>query len=110
VKLADGVNMSLVYTWEKLYLAVGALCGEGSQRARLANATALYLVHLRPDDLPAELRREFIQLMSDLKVVRVHGEQPNVHAAISSLDASVREQAIRRIVHIFSTVSRHIGG
>jgi len=101
--------MSLVYTWEKLYLAVGALCGQGSQRTRLANATTLYLVHLRPDDLPAHLRREFIQLMSDLKAFRVHGEEANIHTAISNLDASVREQVIRKIVHIFSSVCRHIG-
>jgi hypothetical protein len=99
--------MSLVYAWEKLYLAVGTLCGRGSQGARLANATTLYLVHLRPDDLPSDLRREFIQLMSDLRVVRGRGEEANIQATINSLDASVREQAIRKILHIFSAVCRH---
>jgi hypothetical protein len=99
--------MSLVYAWEKLHLAVGTLCGQGSQTARLADAVKLYLIHVRPDDLPADLRREFIQLMSDLKTVGVHGEEANIQATIGSLDASVREQAIRKILHIFSSVCRH---
>ena len=100
--------MSLIFAWEKLYLAVAALCGPGSQSERLANATTLYLVHLRPDDLPSDLRREFIQLMNDLKTARARGKEANIQATIRSLDASVREQAIRRIVLIFSSACRHL--
>jgi hypothetical protein len=100
--------MSLVYAWEKLFLAVGALCGRGSQRTRLANATTLYLVHLRPDDLPSDLRREFIQLMSDLKTGRGHGDEAAIQATIGGLDASVREQAIRKILLMFSAACRHV--
>ena len=99
--------MSLVYAWEKLYLAVDTLCGQGSQGARLASATTLYLNHLRPDDLPVDTRREFMQLMTDLKVVRAHGEATGDREVISGLDASVREQAIQKILHIFSSVCRH---
>ena len=101
--------MSLIFAWEKLFLAVGTLCGPGSQSARLANATTLYLVHLRPDDLPSDLRREFIQLISDLKTAQSHGQEANIRATIGSLDDSVREQAIRRILHIFSSACRHLG-
>ena len=100
--------MSLVFAWEKLYLAVGTLCGPGSQRERLANAATLYLVHLRPDDLPSDLRREFIQLMSDLGAARARGEVANLQATIKGLDASVLEQAIRRVVHIFSSASGNL--
>ena len=100
--------MSLVYAWEKLYLAVGTLCGRGSQGARLANATTLYLVHVRPDDLPSDLRREFIHLMSDLRVARGCGEEANIQATIDGLGASGREQAIRRILHIFSSACRYL--
>jgi len=99
--------MSLVYAWEKLYLAVGTLCGQGDQSSRLANAAALYLVHLRADDLPVDLRREFTLLMRDLKAARAPGEPADIRATIGSLDASVQEQAIRRILHIFSSVCRH---
>jgi len=102
--------MSLIFAWEKLFLAVGTLCGPGSQSARLADATTHYLVHLRPDDLPSDLRREFIHLMSDLKTERGHGEEAKIQATISGLDASVREQAIRRILHIFSSACRHLVG
>ena len=101
--------MSLVYAWEKLHLAVGTLCGQGSQSARLADAVETYLIHVRPDDLPADLRREFIQVMRELKADRVHGDEVNIRATISRLDASAREQAIRKILHIFSAVCRHFG-
>jgi hypothetical protein len=99
--------MSLVYAWEKLYSAVDTLCGQGSQRERLVKATTLYLSNVRSDDLPVDLRREFVQLMSDLTGVRAHGEVANIQAAISSLDVPVREQVVRKIVHIFSSVCRH---
>jgi len=102
--------MSLIFAWEKLFLAVTALCGPGSQSARLANATTHYLVHLRPDDLPSDLRREFVKLTRDLKTEQARGEEARIQATISSLDASVREQAIRRILHIFSSACRHLGG
>jgi hypothetical protein len=105
--LPDGVNMSLVYAWEKLHLAVDSLCGHGSQTARLADAVKTYLVHVRPDDLPADLRREFMQVMSELKAVEVHGEEANIQATVGSLDASARERAIRKILHIYSAVCRH---
>ena len=99
--------MSLIYAWQKLHLAVDTLCGQGSQAARLADAVQLYLVNVRPDDLPADLRGEFLQAMSELKAVGAHGEEANIRATINSLDASVREQAIRKILHIFSAVCRH---
>ena len=99
--------MSLVYAWDKLHLAVGTLCGQGSQTVRLADAAEMYLVHVRPDDLPADLRREFLQVMGELKAVPERGEKADIKAAIGSLDASVREQAIQKILHIFSAVCRH---
>ena len=99
--------MSLVYAWEKLHLAVETLCGRGSQTSRLADAVSTYLVHVRPDDLPADLRREFLQVMSELNAGQELVEEANIQATISRLDASVQEQAIQKIVHIFSAVCRH---
>ena len=100
--------MSLVYAWEKLYFAVDALCGQGSQSARLAQAATRGLIQVRPEDLPVELRGEFIELMNDLTAVRVDGVEANVKATIDTLDAADREKAINTILVIFSTACRQI--
>jgi hypothetical protein len=73
----------------------------------LAEAVKTYLVHVRPDDLPADLRREFMQVMSELQAVGMQGEEANIQEKIGSLDASARELAIRKILHIYSAVCRH---
>ena len=99
--------MSLVFGWEKMYLAVDALCGRGSQGDRLIDATTLCLSDIRPDDLPVELRGEFIQLMDELTAVRVNGNEANIRATVNSLDPSDRDKAIGKILHIFSATCRH---
>ena len=100
--------MSLVYAWEKLFLAVGALCGQGSQSERLINATTLGLVHVRPDDLPAELRGEFIKLMHDLTAVQAEDNEARIQATVETLDTSERENAVRTILVIFSAACRYL--
>lgn len=100
--------MSLVYAWEKLYVAVDALCGHGSQKTRLAKAARDGLIQVRPDDLPVELRGEFVQLMKDLTAVHVDGKEANVQATIDTLDASAREKVIKTILIVFSSASRRI--
>ena len=107
VRLFYGVDMSLVFAWEKLYLAVDALCGRGSQADRLVDATTLCLSNIRPDDLPVELRGAFIQLMEELTAVRADSDEASIRATINSLDASDRDKAIGKILHIFSAICRH---
>lgn len=100
--------MSLVYAWQKLFLAVGDLCGQGSQSERLIKATRHGLVHVRPEDLPVELRGEFIQLMHDLTFAEAEGKEASIQAAVESLDYSERENAVRTILVIFSAACRYL--
>ena len=100
--------MSLVYAWEHLYLAMETLCGRGSQDERLVDATTQGLMNVRPEDLPAELRGEFIKLMSDLTAVEAGGDEANVRATVETLDASDRDSAVRTILIMFSAVCRHL--
>lgn len=43
------------YVWEKMYVAIGCLCGDGSFVTRLENATISALIRLEEDDLSEEL-------------------------------------------------------
>ena len=40
------------YVWEKMYVAIGCMCGKASLSDRLANATISALMRLNEDDLP----------------------------------------------------------
>jgi hypothetical protein len=45
------------YVWEKMYVAIGCMCGKASLSDRLVNATVSALMRLDEDDLsPGELR------------------------------------------------------
>ena len=99
--------MSLVFAWEKLYLAVDALCGPGSQSERLIDAATLCLSQIRPEELPHELQGEFITLMDELTAVQPDGEESSIRATVNTLDAADRDKAIGKILHIFSAVCRH---
>ena len=43
------------YVWEKMYVAIDCLCGDGSFVVRLENATISALICLEEDDLSGEL-------------------------------------------------------
>jgi hypothetical protein len=51
------------YVWEKMYVAIGCMCGRGSVNERLVNATISALMRLEGNDLPAG------ELQDDLKFV-----------------------------------------
>jgi hypothetical protein len=59
--------MDLRYTIEKFHVAVDALTGPGSQRARLANAYVSSLIRLNPEDVPTDVRQEFEDCQSAIK-------------------------------------------
>lgn len=43
------------YVWEKMYVAVACMCGEGTFKQRLADASVSALIRLKDDDLDGEL-------------------------------------------------------
>jgi len=46
------------YVWEKMYVGIGCLCGDGPFISRLENATISALARLKDDDLRGELAED----------------------------------------------------
>jgi hypothetical protein len=53
------------YVWEKMLVAICAMCGRGSLETRLANATVSALMRLKEDDLGrGDLREDLRYILS----------------------------------------------
>jgi hypothetical protein len=51
------------YVWEKLYVAIGCLCGDGSFVSRLENAMVSSLIRLKEDDLTGEIAEDLVFIL-----------------------------------------------
>lgn len=71
-------------TWDKLHGAALLLAGAGPVKQRLADAFRTHLVDLDVEELPRELRAEFLSLSASLTSGRAVG-------ASSVIDATVRK-------------------
>lgn len=68
------------YVWEKMYVAVSCLCGDGSFKTRLENATVSALIRLNDDDLSGELGGDLAHILNWTKRNMVGGsiqKEPN---------------------------------
>jgi hypothetical protein len=82
VELVEGLKMSA--TWDRFHGAALLLAGAGPVKQRLADAFRKYLFDLEIDELPRELRAEFLSLSASLTAGRAVG-------GLSVIDATVRK-------------------
>lgn len=61
------------YVWEKMHLAICCLCGEGSFKSRLADATISALTSLKDGDLIGELSQDLNYILDWTKRNMVGG-------------------------------------
>ena len=71
-------------TWDRFHGAALLLAGAGPVKQRLAEAYHKYLVDVETDELPRELRAEFLSLSASLTAGRAVG-------GMSVIDATVRK-------------------
>jgi len=90
------------YIWEKMYVAVNCLCGEGSFKERLENATISALIRLHDEDLTGELKEDLEYIFNwtnrnieNGKILREPGELE-------------RKKLIEEMLHVLTeTTERH---
>lgn len=95
------------YAWEKFHVAIGSLTGARSQRARLVGAYAYSLIHLKPDDLPKEIREQFRQFQHDMTRVPAKGDEGSIQATVDAMDDEEVQRMVDAIVSMHDTVTRH---
>lgn len=83
------------YVWEKMYVAIGCMCGKGSLDDRLVNATISALMRLNEDDLkPGELR-------DDLKYVLQWTKENVVAECATKLPDDIEHsKLVEKMLHI----------
>jgi hypothetical protein len=86
-------------TWDRFHGAVLLLVGAGPVKQRLASAFKTHLAGLDVEELPRELRTEFIALSTALTSGRAVGGMSVVDATVRKLsDAQAASYAMRLIV------------
>lgn len=98
--------MSLGYTWEKFYVAVETLVGQGSIQDRLCGAYSSALMRLEPKDLPKDLRADFIELERKLTSVEPTGDEGSIAASTKAMSADDAEKLAKQIVSMFNDIAR----
>lgn len=90
------------YVWEKMYVAVDCLCGDGQFKKRLENATVSGLIQLNDDDLSGELRDDLKYVLDWTKRNITEGhlqKEPN------ELE---RKMLIDKILHVLIETNNNI--
>jgi hypothetical protein len=102
--------MSLSYTWEKFHVAVSSLAsGTGSIQERLCNAYTYSLMLLevhKPDDLPAEMRDDFEQIVRELTAVEPVGSEGSVQASTNAMTDLKASEIAEKIVSLYDEITR----
>jgi hypothetical protein len=90
------------YVWEKMYVAVGCMCGKSSLAERLANATVAALLRLKDDDLPPGDLRE------DLKFVLKWTKDNVMNAEVIKLPDDIEHKLlVEKMLHILLETNDH---
>jgi hypothetical protein len=93
--------------WEQLRRAVHTLAEAGPQRERLTRAFVDHLTPLRPKDVPAEIRDDFVALIAALPACRSGRDATAVHSRLAALDdATVRTMTVS-IIAMYDAVARY---
>ena len=95
------------YAWEKFHMAMHSLAGPGSQRERLVNAYVYNIIHVKPEEVPAEIQDELRQFEHDITRVEAKGGEGSVQATVSAMDDSEVNRMIERIISMHDTITRH---
>ena len=73
----------------------------------MVGAVVYSLIHLKPDDLPEEIRADFKQLMESLSRVKPEGDEGSVKATVNAMSEEEVQSMVDKIVSMHDTVTRH---
>ena len=82
------------YVWEKMYVAIGCMCSDGSFTSRLENATISALTRLEENDLTGKLGEDLKYILGWTKKNIVGGKIQR------DLDELERNKLVEKMLHI----------
>src|SRR5690348_4124197 len=96
--------MSRIY--DRLESATMQFARSGAIKERLENAWRQYLAHLEPDDVPREIRLQFLEIASSIQRERPLRGEDAVRATIRKMSNEEAERHAALIVRLFCRLTR----
>ena len=96
--------MSRIY--DRLESATMQFARSGAIKERLESAWRQYLAHLDPDDVPREIRLQFLELTSSIQRERPLRGEDAVRATIRKMSNEEAEKHASLIVRMFCRLTR----
>jgi hypothetical protein len=92
--------------WECFLSAAAVLASAGSVKQRLADAYASHLADIDQEDLPRELREEFMALGGSLSSMRPLPGETAVQATVRKMSETQAAQCAQRIIDLLGSLTR----
>ena len=93
-------------TWDKFHGAALLLAGAGPVKQRLADAFRTQLVDLEIEELPRELRAEFMSVSASLTSSRAMGGLGVIDATVRKLSDAQAAGYARRLITMYGVLSQ----
>lgn len=93
-------------TWERFHGAVLLLAGAGPVKQRLADAFRIHLLDLDVEELPRELRADFLSLSASLTARRAVGGQSVVDATVRKLSDAQAAGFAARLIAMYGQLAQ----
>lgn len=93
-------------TWQRFHGAALVLAGAGPVKQRLADAFRIHLLDLEVEELPRELRAEFLSLSASLTSRRAVGAQSIVDATVLKLSDAQAAGLSARLIAMYGQLAQ----
>jgi hypothetical protein len=93
-------------TWDRFQGAALVLVGAGPVKQRLADAFRIHLLDLDVEELPRELRAEFLSLSASLTARRAAGGQSIVDATVRKLSDAQAAGFAARLIAMYGQLAQ----
>jgi hypothetical protein len=100
----EGIDVSV--TWDKFHGAALLLAGAGPVKQRLADAFQKYLVNLEIDELPREVRGEFLSLSASLTAGRAVAGQSVIDATVRKFSDAQAAACAGRLITMYGSLAQ----
>ncbi|MDB5823840.1 MAG: hypothetical protein JWR21_2544 [Herminiimonas sp.] len=93
--------------WEAFHSSIQILAGPDSQRSRLAQACSDHLVRLSKKDVPAEIRDEFLKLLTGAVRNKEKADRSSIMENLSGIEDREVYGMISAIVRMYDAITRY---
>jgi HEPN domain-containing protein len=99
----------MTLAWERFYEAVRSLASWGSIQERLANTYIYYLGQMENEEIPEEVRENFLDLRRSITAGREFGDGSIVRETVGKMSKEEAFEHAEKIIDIYDNIARQEG-